>query len=146
MESGPGLTPILVTIVIVAVAIGGFIVYNEMMEPDMNNGEITVQVSIDFGNGTVLSDTIATNNSTALGILEEMVGYDNLDVSYGTSGAFINGINGVCNGAVVPGLNDTDQRWWLWYVNGTMPMEAVDHFIAQEGDNVEFKFELSPWR
>jgi len=146
MESGPGLTPILVTIVVVAAAIGGFIVYNEMMKPDLDNGEITVQVSVDFGNGTVLSDSVTTNNSTALGVLEKMVGYDNLDVSYGASGAFINGINGVSNSAVVPGLNDTDQRWWICYVNDTMISDAADHFIVHDGDSVEYRFEQSPWR
>lgn len=41
--------------------------------------------------------------------------------------------------------NGTDGQYWLYYVNGEMPQVAADKQIIKTGDNVEFKFEKSPF-
>ena len=40
--------------------------------------------------------------------------------------------------------NGQDGKYWLYYVNGQLPMVAADKEIIKIGDKVEFKFEKSP--
>lgn len=37
--------------------------------------------------------------------------------------------------------NGQDNKYWLYYVNGQMPMIAADKYILKPGDKVEFRFE-----
>ncbi len=39
--------------------------------------------------------------------------------------------------------NGQDGKYWLYYVNGEMPMVAADKKEIKSGDKVEFKFEKS---
>ena len=39
--------------------------------------------------------------------------------------------------------NGQDGKYWLYYVNGEMPMAAADKNPLKIGDRVEFKFEKS---
>ncbi len=41
--------------------------------------------------------------------------------------------------------NGQDGKYWLYYVNGEMPMVSADKMIIKLGDKVEFKFEKSPF-
>ncbi|MFH1890117.1 MAG: DUF4430 domain-containing protein [Candidatus Kuenenbacteria bacterium] len=40
-------------------------------------------------------------------------------------------------------VNGQDNKYWLYYVNGEMPMVSVDNYEINLGDKIEFKFELS---
>ena len=50
-------------------------------------------------------------------------------------GVFIEAIGGIKNGK--------DGKYWLYYVNGEMPMVSADKMVIKAGDKVEFKFEKS---
>ncbi|MBU2540210.1 DUF4430 domain-containing protein [Patescibacteria group bacterium] len=39
--------------------------------------------------------------------------------------------------------NGQDGKYWLYYINGEMPMISADKMIIKSGDKVEFKFEKS---
>lgn len=39
--------------------------------------------------------------------------------------------------------NGQDGKYWLYYVNGEMPMISVDQQAIESGDKIEFKFEKS---
>ena len=41
--------------------------------------------------------------------------------------------------------NGQDDKYWLYYVNGEMPMVSCDKKEIKPGDRVEFKFEKSPF-
>lgn len=41
--------------------------------------------------------------------------------------------------------NGQDGKYWLYYVNGEMPIVSADKIILKAGDKVEFKFEKSPF-
>jgi hypothetical protein len=51
------------------------------------------------------------------------------------SGVFIEGIGDKKNGET--------EKYWLYYVNGQMPMVSADKYLLKAGDKVEFKFEKS---
>jgi len=52
-------------------------------------------------------------------------------------GTLLEGINGVKNG--------TEGKYWLYYLNGQMPMLGIDSQEVKAGDKIEFKFEKSPF-
>ena len=41
--------------------------------------------------------------------------------------------------------NGENGKYWLYYVNGEMPMVSADKKELRPGDKVEFKFEKSPF-
>lgn len=41
--------------------------------------------------------------------------------------------------------NGQDGKYWLYYINGEMPMVSADKKELKTGDKVEFKFEKSPF-
>lgn len=41
--------------------------------------------------------------------------------------------------------NGQDGKYWLYYINGELPMVSVDKKELKPGDKVEFKFENSPF-
>lgn len=106
---------------------------------------ISVTVKINYGNGTVVSKSLITDNYTALGALEAAVGYGNLDITDYGWGVLVNGINNVSTGSAVPGLNDTSNHYWFWYVNGDYAMVGASQYVLRDGDVMEWNFEESTW-
>jgi len=102
---------------------------------------ISITVNIDFGNGTYLNQTIITDNYTALGALEEAVGYDSLDMQDFGWGTFVNGIDGVSTGTTVEGIDDTSSHYWLWYINDGYASVGAGDYILQDGDVMDWRFE-----
>ncbi len=102
---------------------------------------ISIVVNIAFGNGTYLNQTIITDNYTALGALEEAVGYDSLDMQDFGWGVFVNGIDGVSTGATVDGIDDTSSHYWLWYINDGYATVGAGQYVLQDGDVMDWKFE-----
>ena len=135
----PGLMPILVVALVIVASITGIFAYNEFLKPEP--ALVTAIITVDFGNGTVLEEEIGSDNNTALGLLYTFVGEENVEAE----GGFVSSINGVETIDDVPGLEGAEPRYWLFYVNGTMPMESAAILEVHDGDFVEFKFEVSPW-
>jgi len=102
---------------------------------------ISVVVNIDYGNGTYLNQTIITDNYTAMGALEEAVGYDKLEMQDFGWGSFVNGIDGVSTGTTVEGIDDTSGHYWLWYINDGYASVGAGQYILQDGDVMDWKFE-----
>jgi hypothetical protein len=137
--SSPGILPIVIAAIVIIAAVGGIFAYNEFLKPEP--ALVTATIKIDFGNGTVLSKEIGSDNNTALGLLRTYVGEDNvLD-----NGGFITSIYSIETVNDVSELVGTEARYWMYYVNGEMPMESAALHVIVNGDIVEFKFETSPW-
>jgi hypothetical protein len=138
-KSGPGIIPILIVAIVIFAAVGGIFAYNEFLKPEP--ALVTATITIDYGNGTVLNKEIGSDNNTALGLLRTFVGAENVQ----DSGGFVTAVNGIQTVDDVPGLEGTEARYWMYYVNGEMPMESAALKVIVDGDVVEFKFETSPW-
>lgn len=76
---------------------------------------------------------------TAFSLLSDEIEKLNLTLKFKTydMGVFIEAIGDKENGE--------DGKYWLYYVNGEMPQLAADKQLLSPGDNVEFKFEKSPF-
>ncbi|MCK5398241.1 MAG: DUF4430 domain-containing protein [Thermoplasmata archaeon] len=138
-KSGLGVKPLIVVAIVIIAAVGGIFAYNEFLKPEP--ALVTATVTIDFGNGTVLTEEVGSDNNTALGVLKAYVGPENIVAEAG----FVSSINGIETVDDVPELEGTEARYWMFYVNGTMPMESAATLEVFDGDLVEFKFEVSPW-
>lgn len=92
-------------------------------------------------NGTSTPNVIeleANSTSTAFALLKQMAstsGWAIKSKNYESMGVFIEAIGDKENGQ--------NNSFWLYYVNGEMPMEAADKYLLKPGDKVEFRFEPS---
>lgn len=137
--SGLGWMPIAVVAIVVVACVGGIIAYQEFLKPEP--ALVTANISINFGNETVLAEEISCDNNTPLGLLKTFVGEENVE----DSGGYVTSIYGVRTIADVPELADGADRFWLYYVNGDMPLESAAVYEVVDGDSVEFRFDFSPW-
>ncbi|MCX6764133.1 MAG: DUF4430 domain-containing protein [Candidatus Nealsonbacteria bacterium] len=80
----------------------------------------------DFKEGMTVFDLLK-NGSEKLNLALKIKNYD--------MGIFIEAIGGKENGE--------DGRYWMYYVNGEMPMVSADKYQLKPADKVEFKFEKS---
>lgn len=101
-----------------------------------------IQLTVDFGideSGisqyapTEKFELQYTDDLNAFSVLE-LAGLD-VDVKEYDFGNFISSIEGVDSG--------TDDRYWVYYVNGELGKSAADKYLLNQGDKVEWKFEKS---
>jgi len=146
-SGGLGWKPIAMVFIIVSAALGGILVYGQLTEPNFEPMDITATINIDYGNGTVATHTITTDNYTAFGFLEAVVGFENIDATYYESfnSWLINSINGVQNGADIPGIADTSAYYWQYYVNDELGPVGADRYALLDGDVLEWRFEEIVW-
>ena len=143
---GLGWMPIAVVFIIISAALGGMVAYDKFLTPGLDEDFVTATVRVDYGNGTVSSEVVATGNYTALGMLEEVVGHENLDMThYQGMGWLVNKINGIGNGDAVEGIDDTGNYYWQYYVNDELGPVAADRLALQGDDVLEWRFEEIIW-
>ena len=94
---GLGWMPVAVTFIIISAALGGILIVGELNQTNLDSIEITATITLDYGNGTRVTENITTTNYTAFGFLEAMVGFDDIDATYYPSfdSWLINSVNGV---------------------------------------------------
>ncbi len=144
--AGLGWKPIAIVLIFVCAMLGGLLAYNEMTGVDLEDIEVTATNKLDYGNGTVVEDIVATTNYTVLGVLEEVAGYENINMTYYEGlGYLINSINGVKNGVEVTGIDDTSNYYWQYYVNDVLGPISADRYALADGDVVEWRFEEMIW-
>ncbi len=83
-------------------------------------------------------ENLPTNGATALDLLTYATQKNNLELKtkdYGDMGTLVEGIGSVANG--------TDDKYWAYYVNGTLGQVAADQYQVKVGDAIEFRFEKS---
>jgi len=140
-------TKIVILALAAAVILGaGFFAYNALQNKGTKEQEpiITESVKkelslrIDFGDGT-FKDFSADfkENYSAFDLLKaasEKLVFPVKSKTYDI-GVLVEGINGIEGGK--------DNKYWMYYVNGELPMLAADKNYLKAGDKVEFKFEAS---
>lgn len=146
-SGGLGWMPVAVTFMIISAALGGILIVGELNEPDLEPMTVAATININYGNGTTLTEELTTSNYTAFGFLEAFVGYGNINATYYEmfDSWLINTINGVGNGVVVPGIADTGNYYWQYYVNDVLGPVGADRYALLDGDVVEWRFEEIIW-
>lgn len=102
-------------------------------------GEVVLEIN--YGDqGSQISSGNFIEGMTAQSLLEEKIIEFKSKltiISNSATGSFVKAIGDKENGQ--------DGKYWLYYVNGEMPMVSVDKTKLKSGDKVEFKFEKSPF-
>jgi len=132
------------------IIIGGWIIFSDGFEqlifqekigiPQENLKKETVSLVIDDSEGMpktfevefregITAFDLLKNKTEELNILLRTKSYD--------VGIFIEAVGDKENGQ--------DGKYWMFYVNGELPMVAADKKEIKLGDKVEFKFETSPF-
>ena len=96
---------------------------------------ISVKIIADSGEKTIISDYkigMTAYDALKAGLMKENIP---IEVKQYENGIFIESIGGVKNG--------DSNRYWLYYVNGQMPMVSADKEEVKAADVIEFKFEKS---
>jgi len=99
-----------------------------------------VTLLIDYGEGeTKIFEAEFKEGMTAFSLLESETEKANLSLKTKAYdiGIFIETIGNKENGQ--------DGKYWMYYVNGELPMIAADKNELNFGDKIEFKFEKSPF-
>lgn len=137
---------ILFGIIILAI-LGGIIALNLDIfslpkgEIEKSHLEIKEEVSltINWGENRETFKSEFKEGMTAFDLLKEKTQESELRLEAKTSevGIFIEAIGDKENGQ--------DGKYWLYYVNGELPMVSADKKEISPGDKIEFKFEESPF-
>lgn len=94
---------------------------------------------IDRGTGTSLVYKAEIyESSTVLDVLQQAADEYGMKLktkTYEGMGVLVEGIGDLMGGQ--------DNKYWLYYVNGEMPLNSVDQQKVIPGDNIEFRFEES---
>ncbi len=136
---GMGLIIIVTGWLIYSDKISQFIPQKEIETPQ-ENIEREVVLIIDEGEGSPETfRDVAREGMTAFDLLQEKTQGIGLVLKVQTydMGVFIEAIGDKENGE--------DGKYWLYYVNGEMPLLSADKQLLSSGDKVEFKFETSPF-
>lgn len=94
----------------------------------INDGTNTYHSSFDYRQGMTVFDLLKEATAKFKLVLK---------IKQYETGILVESIGGVKNGQ--------DKKYWLYYVNGKMPMVSVDKNKLNPGDKVEFKFAPSPF-
>jgi len=105
-------------------------------EPQENIVKQEVILVIDYGDGNSQNfDIEFVEGMSAFDLLNDRAEELSLETKAYDVGIFIEAIGDKKNGQ--------DEKYWLYYVNGEMPMVSADNLKINPGDKVEFKFEES---
>ena len=137
---------ILLVLALIVILGAGLLIYKAAGNKNSENQEApqdefaknNVFLKINFGTETLdVFSREFKENYTAFDLLKEAslrLGFPIGTKSYDI-GVLIESINGVEGGK--------DNKYWMYYVNGELPMIAADKNYLKAGDKVEFKFEES---
>ncbi len=102
--------------------------------------KLDVSLIIDYGDGN--TDSLQSNfreGMTAFDLLKEKTEESGLTLKTETYDI------GILIEAIEDKESGQDGKYWLYYVNGEMPIVSADKKELKPGDKVEFKFEKSPF-
>lgn len=136
----------LITLILIAVVVGaGMILWSSRIESEiinLNSVEISSEkqveekavLIIDKGESAPLRfEKKAEEGESAFDILEKSgVEFEYIEEEMGV---LIESIDGKQNGE--------EEKYWMYYINGEMPMKACNKKTIVPGDKIEFKFQES---
>ena len=138
-------TNIFVLIIISLIIAAGFTIFDKIgllntpERTDMveDNAEREVSLLIDDGDDPKSFQGEFREGMTAFDLLQDGGEWLNLTLKVKTydMGVFVEMIGVKENGE--------DEKYWMYYINGELPMVAADKQELKPGDKVEFKFEKS---
>ena len=136
--------PIVTVLIIIALlALNGWLIYKNY-QPEALNTQLPIveqkeiRYIINKGEGNIKEYQLKiSNDSTVFSLLEELSKKENFEIKttvYAEMGILIDSIDGLKGG--------TNDKWWQYWVNNNLGELAADKKKINNGDIVEWKFEV----
>jgi len=132
-----------VLIIIALLALSGWLIYKNY-QPEVLKTQLPVveqkeiKYIINKGEGNIKEYQVEiSNDSTVFSLLEELSKKENFEIKttvYAEMGILIDSIDGLKGG--------TNDKWWQYWVNNNLGELAADKKKINNGDIVEWKFEV----
>ena len=137
-----------ITLGILIVFMAGIMIYlqNQNVEVKLDQinasqpGNRYIYFTLDYGDGSTLAfQQKFVNNENVFGVLQRIAQENKISLEYKKydAGVFVEKISHRKNG--------DDGKYWVYYLNGTMPMIAMDKMSLHYGDTIKVSFEKSPF-
>ena len=141
---------ILIGVAIIIIVIGGWFILNNAAIQSNPQGEATVTPTENVARDVVLAIDNGQEPARTFQVKfeEGMTAFDVLKNKAEEIGLALKTKTyniGVMVQAIGDKEGSQDGKYWLYYVNGEMPMVSADKKELNPGDQVEFKFEKSPY-
>lgn len=132
--------PILIVLMLFFTGISVGIITFESPKLTKNQGEVNVQIIIDFNDGVTYSDIISIENATVLDLLLKTAENTGMKIEKTYWGQFdsytIDSIT--YNGKKYEGSTNS---YWALYVNNAAALEGADKILVHNNDIIKWKFE-----
>ena len=122
--------------------VGKFVLVSQPQKGEVAGEETTAVpkiINLVISNGQKEESYFVTidKKATAFSVLEKAAQENGIMLinTKSSAGTMVQSIQEVKNG--------TDNQYWMYYVNGEMPMVSVDQQTVKAGDKIEFRFEKS---
>lgn len=130
-------TAILMSLVVVSIfSLGGLAYRTHTTEPPTPRAKRMFDVQLAIENvypmttHTVLSETSVRD---LVSVVSQVKGFDYAEKQYPGMGTLIEQLGPIING--------TGNKYWQYYVNGTLAPVGVDEYELNENDTIEWRFE-----
>ncbi|MFH1428101.1 MAG: DUF4430 domain-containing protein [Patescibacteria group bacterium] len=113
--------------------------YNENVDKNQEQGQIRINLIIDFGKSDEKSfnDIVINSDSTVFDVLEKITSENNIKLEYkdygSGTGVFIESINEVAN-------DFKANSFWQYWVNNEYAPVGASSYQLKDGDIVEWKY------
>jgi hypothetical protein len=115
---------LLFIIVIVGGSLLGGYVKNRQANQSVNGIEVQ--------STPVTQQTIAYNGQDGKNALDLLKASHKVETEDSSTGSFVTSIDGTVN---------TDNTYWMFYVNGQLASTGADQFVTKNGDKIEWRFQ-----
>jgi len=139
--------PLVVIIILFASAVGLGVVtigpFNSNILPEQQNDRTvtTATIIIDYGNGTINSYAVYTENNTVYGFLMEAARIEGFDVKT----TYYSGFDSLLVDAIGGKTGGEDNKYWSYYLNEEYGTIGADKQVVESGDVIEWRFEGFEW-
>ena len=131
--SSKAMLAVIVSLVVAITGSAGLILATQSSESQPKPAATQQTPAKEAKKGTAASSSIkyqGEEGKTALELLKTHAEVATKDSSYGT---YVHSINGLAGG--------TDNKYWMFYINGTLAEMGADAYTTKAGDAIEWKFE-----
>lgn len=140
---------IFIGIVVGIIIISGWIIFSSQIEQFLFQREVEIsQETIEKEVVLVIDDGEGIPKTFEAEFNERITAFDLLKIKAEESNLTLKTKTfdiGIMVEAIGDKENGQDGKYWLFYINNEMSMEASDKKVLKPGDRVEFKFEKSPF-
>lgn len=131
---------ILIVIILILIVVSFFLLFWQPKDLSPDERIVLGEVSyiINRGEENISEYQIEIfDNSTVFSLLKELAEREDFKIettSYAGMGILVESINGFKGG--------TDNKWWQYWINGKLGEVAADKKSVEEGDTIEWRFEV----